>query len=206
MANIRGDHSAAEERYRHSLAAYEALSDQHGSAIARHNLGRLAADRRDHVLAIGHYEACQALAEASGDAHLGALCLVNHAEALLALGQVAAARDTVQAAGRIFATLGSHFDTPDVQRVLALCDRADGLMAQAEARLVHAGELARITDARLTEAEVARDLGRLYAETGRLPQAHASLQEAMRGFAGLGAMADVEATERELAALGGPPP
>jgi tetratricopeptide (TPR) repeat protein len=205
VANIRGDHTAAEERYRQSLAAYETLSDLHGSAIARHNLGRLAADRRDYPAATGHYEACQSLAESSGDAHLGALCRVNHAEALLGLGQVEAARHAAQSAGGIFATLGSHFDAPDVQRVLALCDRADGLTAQAEARLVHAGELARITDARLTEAEVARDLGRLYAETGRLPQAHVSLREAVQGFAGLGAEADVAATERELVALSEPP-
>ena len=45
VANIRGQHEAAEIHYRRSLAAYEALPDLRGCAIAHHNLGMLAADR-----------------------------------------------------------------------------------------------------------------------------------------------------------------
>src|SRR5262249_39369063 len=76
VANIRGDHAAAEVNYRRSLAAYEGLCDTHGSAISRHNLGMLSADRGNHHEALEHYEKCRALARESGDAHLGALCQV----------------------------------------------------------------------------------------------------------------------------------
>jgi tetratricopeptide (TPR) repeat protein len=202
VANIRGDHAAAEAHYSRSLAAYELLGDAQGSAIARHNLGMLAADLREYAQALAHFEACRALAKASGDSHLGALCRVNYAEVLLALGRGPEARSAVEDAQRTLETLEAHFDAPDVQRVLALCDRADGLLRQAESRLLRARELARIADARLIEAEVARDLGRVYAESGRLDQAQAAFKEAAETFAELGAAADTAATERELASLG----
>lgn len=201
VANIRGDHATAEACYARSLAAYEALSDADGSAIARHNLGMLAADRGDYLQASAHFHACGRLAEASGNAHLGALCLVNHAEVMLALGRTDDARAALQAAERAFEALDAHFDAPDVQRGIALCDRADGLLAQAESRLVRARELARLTDARLTEAEIDRDLGRLYAETGRMADARAALHEAAAAFTALGALADADKTRRELTAL-----
>jgi tetratricopeptide (TPR) repeat protein len=202
VANIRGQHDAAEAHYRRSLAAYEALPDPHGSAIALHNLGMVAADRGDLGQAAAHYDACELLAEASHDTHLFALCLLNRAEVLIALGRSAEARRDVESAERCFHALGAHFDAADVHRVLGLCDRAEGLLGQAEVRLAQARELANITGARLTEAEAARDLGRLYAETGRMKEAQTALREAAQAFEGLGAAADAKATEREVERLG----
>jgi tetratricopeptide (TPR) repeat protein len=202
VANIRGQHDAAEAYYRRSLAAYEALPDPHGCAIAHHNLGMVAADRGDLGQAAAHYDACERLAEASRDTHLVALCLLNRAEVLLALGRSGEARRDAASAEQSFHALGAHFDAADVHRVLALCDRADGLLGQAEVRLEQARELAKITGARLTEAEVVRDLGRLYAETGRVKEAQAALVEAGQAFDGLGAAADAAAMQEELARLG----
>jgi tetratricopeptide (TPR) repeat protein len=201
VANIRGDHASAEGYYRRSLVAYEELGDAHGSAIAQHNLGMLAADRGDYQQAVAHYESCEELTATSGDSHLGALSLVNHAEALLALEQSVAARYAIETAERTLQALGAHFDAADVQRVLALCDDADGAVHQAEARLLRARELAQMTCARLTEAEVGRDLGRVYTQTGRVDLARRALGEAANAFSELGATADAEATRRELAAL-----
>ncbi len=201
VANIRGDHGAAEVHYRRSLAAYEAFSDLHGSAIARHNLGMLAADRGDNREAIAHFQLCESLARESGDAHLGALCRVNYGEVLLALGRRSEARRVVEDAQHTFEALEAHFDVPDVQRVLALCDRADGLLRQAESRLVAARELARIADARLIEAEVARDLGRVYAETGRPAEAQTAFKEAALTFAEMGVTCERDSTDRERAEL-----
>ena len=202
VSNIRGEHDAAEAHYRRSLAAYEALPDPHGSAIAHHNLGMLAADRGDYVRASEHYAACERLAAASRDTHLAALCLLNHAEVLVALQRPAEARQDAEEAERAFHALGTDFDAADVHRVLALCDRAEGLHRQAEGRLEQARELARLTGARLTEAEVLRELGRLCAETGRPEVAAALLREAAQAFAELGARGEVEATEGEATRLG----
>ena len=202
VANIRGEHDAAEAHYRRSLVAYEALPDPHGSAIAHHNLGMLAADRGDYVRASEHFRTCEELAEASRDAHLVGLCLLNHAEVLVALDRPAEARRDAEAAERAFQALGAHFDAADVHRVLALCDRAEGLPGQAEARLTQARELARLTGARLTEAEVLREQGRVYAETGRTAEAVIVLREAAQVFAELGARGEAEATEGEAGRVG----
>ena len=167
MANIRGQHDAAEAHYRRSLAAYEALPDPHGSAIAHHNLGMLAADRGDFGQAAAHFDACERAGGGEpGRAPGGAV------PAEPRRGAAGAGAERRGAAGRGVGgaglqALGAHFDAADVHRVLALCDRAEGLLRQAEARLMQARELARMTGSRLTEAEAARELGRLYAETGR---------------------------------------
>jgi hypothetical protein len=68
--------------------------------------------------------------------------------------------------------------------------------------MTQARELSRQTGARLTEAEVLRDLGRLYRETGRLAEGVALLHEAAQAFAGLGAQGEAGATESEAALLG----
>jgi tetratricopeptide (TPR) repeat protein len=135
VANIRGLHGAADTYYRKSLALYEGLPDPHGSAIAHHNLGMLAADRGALEQAAAHYDACEGLARACQDGHLRALCLLNRAEVLLALDRSAEARQDAAAAERAFESLGAHFDTADVLRVLSLSDQADGLIGIAEARL-----------------------------------------------------------------------
>lgn len=202
VANIRGEHEAAEAHYRRSLAAYDALPDPHGSAIAHHNLGMLAADRGDNARAAEHFDRCEALAMPSGDAHLVALCLLNRAEVLVALGRAAEARRDAAAAEGTFQGMGAHFDAADVHRVLALCDRAEGQLRQAETRLEQARELARLTGGPLTEAEVLRDLGRIYAETDRAPQGVKFLREAAEAFAKVGARRECEATTAEAARIG----
>jgi tetratricopeptide (TPR) repeat protein len=201
--NIRGDLPAAESHYRRSLAAFESLGDPGGSAITLHNLGMLTADRGAHDEACALYRECERLADGSGDAHLAALCRVNHAESLLALGEVSEGRATVELAGRSLEALGSRFDAPDVERVLALCERAEGSDAEAETRLGRARELAQLTDARLTDAEIARDLGRLYAQTGRPMLARRAFREAVDAFGDLGATAEARVTRLELETLGG---
>ncbi len=202
VANIRGDLPAAESHYRRSLEAFDSLGDRTGSAITLHNLGMLTADRGAHADACMLYGECEQLADVTGDTHLAALCRVNHAESLLALGRVSEGRDTVERAGRSLEALGSRFDAPDVERVLALCERAEGHDSQAETRLGRARELAQLTDARLSVAEIARDLARLYAQTGRPTQARSALREAVEAFGDLGAMGEARATRLELETLG----
>jgi tetratricopeptide (TPR) repeat protein len=201
VANMRGDHAGAEAHYCRSLAAYERMSDAHGSAIARHNLGMVAADRGEYQQALSHFQACEALAQTTGDGHLGALCMVNRAEVLLAVGRPVEARAEVESAERTLKAIEAHFDAADVERVLALCDRADGFLDQAESRLLRARKLSRVADARLTEAEVARDLGRLYAQLGRMADARAAFQDAVMTFAELGATGDANITASELTRL-----
>jgi len=53
-----------------------------------------------------------------------------------------------------------------------------------------------------TIAEIARDLGRLYAETGRPALARSALREAVEAFGDLGALGEARATRLELETLG----
>ena len=206
VANIRGDHAGAELHYAQSLAAYTELGDDHGCALAHHNLGMVMADRGRWDLAEMHYVHCLELASTTGDAHLEALCLVNQAEALLALQQLPAARRAAEAAGHTFMALASRFDLADAERVLGLVELAEGKAAAAETRLRRAMQLARETDARLTEAEAARELGRLYAESGRPAEARRFLGEAQRLFAKIGAAVDAAEVAAMLARFSGGSP
>jgi tetratricopeptide (TPR) repeat protein len=190
VANIRGDHPLAEQHYTRSLAAYAEIGDTHGCAIAYHNLGMVRADRGRWRDARESYLQCLALAGSSGDDHLEAVCLVNHAEALLALDAPAEARAGVERARACFERLRSRFDLADAERVLALIELVEGDEPAAEARLHRAIELAGETGNRLTEAEAARELGRLYAGTGRWVEAERHLRRAHRAFIGIGAAVD----------------
>ncbi|HEU4698688.1 MAG TPA: tetratricopeptide repeat protein [Gemmatimonadales bacterium] len=201
VANIRGDHAAAERHYTRSLAAYVELGDDHGCALAHHNLGMVMADRERWEEANAHYAQALALARAQGDAHLAALCLVNHTEALLATGDLGAARTAAEAARGTFLALAARFDLADAERVLALVERAEGAaLPVVEDRLRGAMALARETGARLTEAEAARELGRLYLERGRPADARRHLAEAHQIFSHIGAAVDAADVATLLAA------
>src|SRR3989442_398297 len=80
LANIRGELHEAIARYERSLDAYRDCGDDHGCALAYHNLGMVSADRGWLNAADCYFRESRALAERVGDAYLRGLCLVNHAE------------------------------------------------------------------------------------------------------------------------------
>src|SRR5690349_9693780 len=80
LANIQGDYDEAVTRYRRSLEAYRASSDEHGCAIAYHNLGMASADLQQFDEAERYYRQSYEIAARAGDVHLQGLCLVNHAD------------------------------------------------------------------------------------------------------------------------------
>ena len=80
LANIQGDLHEALTRYERSLEAYRQCGDEHGRAIAYHNMGMASADRDRLEAADCYFRESRAIAERCGDRYLGALCLVNHAE------------------------------------------------------------------------------------------------------------------------------
>src|SRR6059036_1872840 len=80
LANIQGDFDEALTRYGRSLEAYRASDDEHGCAIAYHNLGMTSLDRREFDAAERYFRQSYAIAQRAGDAYLEGLCLVNHAK------------------------------------------------------------------------------------------------------------------------------
>jgi tetratricopeptide (TPR) repeat protein len=203
IATIRGDRPSAALYYRRALVAYEELGDAHGRALAHHNLGMLAADGERWAEADSHFAACLGVARAAGDAHLEALCRVNRAEVQLAQGDTVAARAGVETARWIVDMTGKRSDLADIERVLALCDRAEGKLEQAETRLQQARTLASQLGAPLTAAEAAHELGRVYRAMNRGGEARYYLELALRGFTELGAETDAARTRAELSSMEG---
>src|SRR3989440_12888695 len=78
--SIRGELHEAIARYERSLDAYRDCGDEHGCALAYHNLGMVSADRGRLNAADCYFRESRALAERVGDVYLRGLCLVNHAE------------------------------------------------------------------------------------------------------------------------------
>jgi len=62
VANIQGELSEALARYERSLAAYRECGDEHGCAIAYHNLGMVSADRERFDAADCYFRESRALA------------------------------------------------------------------------------------------------------------------------------------------------
>src|SRR5213083_2938647 len=77
VANIQGELNEALARYERSLAAYRECGDDHGCAIAYHNLGMVSADRERFDAADRYFRESRVIAERTGDLHLQGLCLVH---------------------------------------------------------------------------------------------------------------------------------
>src|SRR5205823_5236614 len=106
LANIQGDFDEALARYGRSLAAYCESNDDHGRAIAYHNLGMASADRARYDEAECYFRQSHEIAERTGDAYLGGLCLVNHAKVHVARERYENARRDAEAALAVFDQLG----------------------------------------------------------------------------------------------------
>jgi putative nucleotidyltransferase with HDIG domain len=201
LANIRGDLESAITHYHRSLDASQRIGDDHGCAIAYHNLGMINADRQHWDAAERYFRQSYFLAEAINDAHLRGLCLLNHTEVYLATGRLEEARKSAERALAIFVEIGSHLDKADTYKMLGVVYRAMGRHALAESRLQTAIELAASTGAVLSEAEATRELALLFQQTGRNQDALKLLTTCHHLFHRLEAqvdLVDVVAKLREL--------
>jgi len=204
LANIQGDFDDALARYRRSLDAYRASNDEHGCAIAYHNLGMASADLQRFDEAERYFRQSYEIAERAGDVHLQGLCLVNHADVHLVRERYEDAQRNAEAALVTFDRLDALSDKADAYRVLGMVFRETGRPALAEARLRSAIELAVSAGAVLHEAEASRELALLLQAMGRNQEALTLLNAAHRLFGRIdarreqvnvhGKMAELEAT------------
>lgn len=201
LANIHGDLDAAEGHYLAALEAHESAGNELGCAIAYHNLGMVAADRGEWDHADRFFERSRAIARAHGDAHLEALCLVNHAEVHVARQRYEEARANAEQALAMFDQLGARPGKVDAYRMIGTVYRETGRPALAESRLRSSMELAVSTGSVLGEAEAARELAVLYQAMGRNQDALSLLNTAHRLFHRLDARVDLINVRGKVAAL-----
>ena len=201
LANIRGDLDAAHAHYTRSLAAYRASRDEHGCALALHNLGIASADRGDWDEADHCFHDSYAIALRRGDVQLQGMCLVNHAEVHLLRARYEDARHDAEAALAIFDRLDAPCSKAEAYRMIGMVYRETGRAALAEARLRAAIELAVQAGSGLSEAESSRELALLYQTMGRNQDALSLLNAAHRLFGRLDARRDLVNVDGKMAEL-----
>src|SRR5213594_2476417 len=126
LANIQGDFDEALARYGRSLEAYSASDDEHGCAIAYHNLGMVSADRELWEEAERYYQESYQIARRAGDVHLQGLCLLNRAEVHVARQRFEDARRDAEAALVTFDELGDGAAKSGAFRVRGVVYRETG--------------------------------------------------------------------------------
>jgi len=201
LANVQGQLEEALEHYARSLEAYRGAGNEHGCALAYHNLGMISADKELWEEADRYFEQSRAIAERLGDLHLQGLCLLNHSEVFVARQQFEAAKRSAEGALAIFDQLGAQLDKTDAYRVIGVVYRDTGRPALAESRLRSSIELAGANGLVLCEAESSRELALLYQGMGRNQEALSLLNGAHRLFSGLDARADLVDVGRKVAQL-----
>jgi putative nucleotidyltransferase with HDIG domain len=201
LANIRGNLDEALACYGRSLEAYRSSDDEHGCAIAYHNLGMISADQELWDEAESHFRASLEIAERAGDVHLQGLCLVNQAEAHVARQRFEDARRDAEAALAIFDQLGAGADKAGAYRVIGVVYRETGRPALAESRLRSAITLAAAAGSVLNEAEASREFALLCQAMGRNQEALALLTAAHRLFGQLDARRDLVYVDGKVAEL-----
>jgi len=203
VANIRGELDEALVHYTRSLEAYLACGDEHGCAIAYHNLGMASVDQGRLSDAERNFRESQAIAGRVGDASLNALCLVSLADVDVARQRFENARQHAEEALTLFDKLGERRGKADAYRVLGIVYREMDRGALAESRLRAALELAELSKATLIEAEVARELALLYQSGGRNQEALGFLNRSHGLFQRLEAQPDVINIRGKMSALEG---
>jgi len=201
LANIHGDLVQAGAHYTRSLEAYRAASDEHGCAIAYHNLGMASRYRGLWDDAEGYFAHSLAIAQASGDVRLQGLCLVNRAEVHVARQRYDEALRDAEAALAMFDQRGMRALKVESYRVIGMVYRETGRPALAEARLRAAMELAMQTGTVLGEAEATRELALTCQTMGRNQEALTLLNAAHRLFRRLDARVDLVHVAGKVAEL-----
>jgi putative nucleotidyltransferase with HDIG domain len=203
VANIQGELGEALSRYGRSLEAYRSAGDEHGCALAYHNLGMVSADRQLWDDADRYFTQSQTIAERAGDRHLQGLCLVNHAEVHVARQRFDEALERAERGLGIFEQLGTRGAKADAYRVIGMVYRETGRTALAESRFRSAIELAASSASVLNEAEASRELALLYQSMGRNQEALALLNTAYRLFRRVDARVDLVHVGGKVADLEG---
>ncbi len=191
LANVQGDLHGALQHYLRSLDACRSLGDEHGCAIAYHNLGMISADQQLWDDADRYFTSSVEIARRNGDVRLEGLCLLNHCEVHLARQHYDLAKENAERALAIFDRLDARLDKADAYKVLGVVYRDTGRHALAESRLTAAIDLAVGTGSVLSQAEATRELARLYQSMGRNQEALTLLSTAHSLFEHLDARVDM---------------
>jgi putative nucleotidyltransferase with HDIG domain len=201
LASIQGDLEGALACYGRSLEAYQSCGDEHGCAIAYHNLGMVSAQRQLLDEADRYFTRSYAIATRANDVYLQGLCLMNQAEIYFARERYGAAIRNAEDALGLFDQVDGGVLRAQAYRIIGMVYRETGRPALAEARLRSAIELAVATGSALNEAAARRELAILYQTLARNQDALMLLNEAHALFSRLDARGDLVYVDGKMAEL-----
>jgi putative nucleotidyltransferase with HDIG domain len=198
IAGIRGDTSAALERYQSALQRYRALNDDIGAARTLNNIGMAHADMKQYTLAEDAFNAAMMAAENRRDAETLGTVQLNRADLYLKQDRFDDARACCDQAFEIFGRLGSTSGIGETYKCYGVLYRQSGKLHLAEAHLSLVAELAQQADHPLLEAEAERERALVHLEQGRKTDALKSLNRAHRLFEDLTARRELVDIDRQL--------
>lgn len=198
IAGIRGETTAALERYQSALQRYRALNDDVGAARALNNIGMAYADLKQYAAAEDSFNAALLAAENRRDAETLGTVQLNRADLYLKLDRFDDARACCDQAFEIFGRLGSTSGIGETYKCYGVLYRQSGKLHLADAHLSLVAELAQQADHPLLEAEAERERALVHLEQGRKTDALKSLNRAHRLFDDLTARRELVDIERQL--------
>jgi tetratricopeptide (TPR) repeat protein len=200
VIGLRGRPGEAVGLYRGALSSYQRAGDRRGTAQTYHNLGlafRQMAEWQEADKAV-----TQAVrhAEFVGEASLMALTATGRAELRIDQGDIAVAGQELSRASLLAQRAGDAIGAAEVRRISALLalKQGDADLAAAEAEAARA--TAESHDSALLLAECAALCALAHRAGGRPAEAERRRDEALAGFAALGAARLAERFEAEWSA------
>ncbi|HEY0674027.1 MAG TPA: tetratricopeptide repeat protein, partial [Longimicrobiales bacterium] len=198
ISSIRGETSAALERYQSALQRYRSMSDDLGAARTLNNIGMAHVDLKQFALAEEAFNAALMAAENRRDAETLGTVQLNRADLYLKQDRFDDARACCDQAFEIFGRLGSTSGIGETYKCYGVLYRQSGKLHLAEAHLSLVSELAQQADHPLLEAEAQREQALVHLEQGRKTDALKSLNRAHRLFEDLTARRELVDIDRQL--------
>ncbi|HEY0306039.1 MAG TPA: tetratricopeptide repeat protein [Longimicrobiales bacterium] len=198
ISSIRGDTTAALDRYQSALTRYRALNDDIGAARALNNIAMAHVDLKQYALAEESFNAALMAAEVRRDAETLGTVQLNRADLYLKQDRFDDARACLDQAFEIFGRLGSTSGIGETYKAYGVLYRQSGKLHLAEAHLSLVAELAQQADHPLLEAEAERESALVHLEQGRKTDALKSLNRAHRLFEDLTARRELVDIDRQL--------
>ena len=198
IANLRGEHDAAQWHYGLAIPIYQRLGEPRGLAESHHNLAITCRDRGRLAEADEHERRAIDYALVAEAPRLVAMGRVGRAEVALRRGDPALAEATARAAAADLNRLADPSNEADAYRLIGVAAAARNEFIAAGAAFERALGLARMHHHALVEAETLRDRAAARLESGDTHGAVEDGREALTLFARLGAREEIAVIEKWL--------
>ncbi|HEX8904098.1 MAG TPA: tetratricopeptide repeat protein [Longimicrobiaceae bacterium] len=201
LADVRGDSAEALRCCRLALDAFQEERDDGGMCEVLNTLGLVHTRRGAWNHAEAAFSEGLELARRRGSRHFEGILETNLAATRIAAGRLEQAEEPLERALAVAAKRRDPGRTAEALKTRAILYDRRGRTTEAELDLARARTLAESAADALLLAEVMRVSGEISAKAGRAEFARQALDQALRGFTGIGAEVDAAAVEEELTAL-----